>query len=154
MLINFVVFIIDMEKQHTGYYEGILQLRDPTDEVLDYFDSWISKQKNVSITKAVKLKTGYDFYLTSNKSLLAIGKKLYVRFGGEQKISSKLHTVRRQTSKELYRVTVMFRPPKFKRGDIVEVRGQKLRIKQMKRKVLGIDVESGKKVWFDYGDAR
>ena len=143
-----------MEKGHTGYYEGILQLREPTKDVLDYFDKWMSKQKNVSITKAVKLKTGYDFYLTSNKSLLAIGKKLYERFGGEQKISRKLHTVRKQTSKKLYRVTIMFRPPKFKRGDIVNVRGQELKIKLLKRRVLGIDVETGKKVWFDYGDAR
>ena len=48
----------------------------------------------------------------------------------------------------------MFRPPKFKKGDVVEIRGQKLRVKLLKRKVLGIDVDSGKKVWFEYDEVR
>ena len=142
-----------MTEKHAGYFEGVMQLRDPTDEVLEYFEKLV-QEKKVKIAKVDELKTGYDFYFDSNKKLLAIGKKLYVRFGGEHKISSSLHTVRKQTSKELYRVTVMFRPPKFKRGDIVDFRGQKLRVKQLKRKVLGIDVESGKKVWFEYSDIR
>ena len=141
-----------MEQKHSQYFEGILQLRDPTKEVLNYFYKLISQRKDVRIMKEVKLKTGYDFFLTSNKALMMIGKKLYTRFGGEQKISRKLHTVRKQTSKRLYRVTVMFRPPKFKAGDIVKVRGQELKIKLLKRRVLGIDVETGKKIWFDYED--
>jgi len=142
------------EKQkHAGYFEGILQLREPTKDVLNYFNKLIS-EKRVGIAKIVKLKTGYDYYLDNNKAMLAIGKKLFDRFGGELKTSRTLYTVKRQTSKKVYRVTVMFRPPKFKSGDIVNVRGQKLRVKMLKRRVLGVDVESGKKVWFDYEDVR
>ena len=141
-------------QKHSQYFEGILQLRDPTKKVLDVFLKVLKERKDVRIMKEVKLKNGYDFYLTSNKALIIIGKKLYNRFGGEYKISRKLHTVRKQTSKKLYRVTVMFRPPKFKAGDIVKVKGQELRVKILKRKVLGIDIESGKKVWFEYGDVR
>ena len=142
------------EKKNPQYYEGILQLREPTKDVLNYFRKIISRRGDVSITKEIKVKNGYDFYLTSNKALIIIGKKLFSRFGGEQKISRKLYGVRRATSKKLYRITLMFRPPKFKIGDVVDVRGMKVKVKMLKRRILGMDIKTGKKIWFDYDDVR
>ena len=143
----------EKKEKHSQYFEGTMQLREPTKEVTDYFNKLISEKK-VRIAKIVKLKTGKDYYLDNNKAMLAIGKKLFERFGGELKTSRKLYTVKRQTSKKVYRVTVMFRPPKFKKGDIVNYRGSKLEVVMLKKQVLGKDIESGKKVWFNYEEAR
>lgn len=92
------------------YYEGILQLRNINDEeVFNLFRNQLKKHPDVFVSKEVKQKTGMDYYLSSNKFVLMLGRKLNKTFKGELKISRKIHTRDRQTSKNLYRVTVLFR---------------------------------------------
>ncbi len=127
-----------------NYYQGILQLRDVNDEVIDFVKQQVKKRENVLITKAIRLPNGVDYYLTSQKFLTSLGKKLRESFGGELKISSKLHTRNRQ-GRDLYRVTVLFRLLKFKAGDIVEVRGVKFRLISIRKKIFARNIKTGKK---------
>lgn len=90
------------------YFEAKLQLRPFNKEVFNYVIKQI-KKNNVLIAKEVKLKYGIDLYLTSNRFALALGKKLKKAFKGTLKISRTLYSRDRQTSKTLYRVTVLFR---------------------------------------------
>jgi nonsense-mediated mRNA decay protein 3 len=69
----------------------------------------IDKRKDVAITRIEKLKTGVDFYITSQRFARSLGKMLKDNFKGELKISYKLHTRDRQTSRDKYRATIMFR---------------------------------------------
>ena len=91
------------------YYESKLQLRPYDKKVLDYVKKKIEKRKDVFISKEIKLKTGIDLYLSSNKFALILGKQLKKSFKGEVKISRKLFSVSKTTSKKIYRVTVCFR---------------------------------------------
>ena len=91
------------------YFEGILQLRNPNEEVLNFISNQFKRNEKVWIAKQERLKTGIDLYISSNKFLLALGKKLKKSFKGELKTSRKLHTKNRLTSKNVYRVTVLFR---------------------------------------------
>ena len=110
-----------------NYYEGKLQLRNPNEEVINFirnqfklrnsknFES-LENSKNfqkhnekVWIAKQETVKNGMDLYISSNRFLLALGKKLKKSFKGELKKSRKLHSKDRQTSKTTYRVTVLFR---------------------------------------------
>jgi len=57
---------------HNDYFEGILQLRNPNDEVISFINSQIKKRTGVFITKEQKGNNGIDFYITSQKYLQAL----------------------------------------------------------------------------------
>ena len=128
-----------------NYYQGILQLRDVDNEVVDFVRNQIDKRNDVLITKTVKAGNGIDMYITSQKFIRILGKKLKESFGGEVKTSVKLHTKSR-TGKDLYRVNVLFRPIKYKRGDIVVVRGDEVKLLAVGRRIFARDMKTGKKI--------
>ena len=101
-----------------NYFEAIIQLRPYNDEVFSFIESQILKRKDhVEITKLVEQKTGVDVYLTSQRFARGLGSKLKRRFrGGVLKMTRKLHTRDKQRSRNVYRVTVLFRwtPPEKK----------------------------------------
>ncbi len=100
-----------MRKQlHSRYYEAILQLRPESVEVINFVDEFLSRRGDCKITQIKTLKTGIDLYLTSQRAARALGGKLKRRFkNGELTLSRSLHHRDRFTSKEAYRVTVLFR---------------------------------------------
>ncbi|MBS3171032.1 hypothetical protein J4449_00300 [Candidatus Woesearchaeota archaeon] len=97
------------ENRHSNYYEAILQLRPYNEKVVDFILKKISERKNVYIAKEVPLKTGIDLYLTDQRFARALGRRLKRNFKGKLILSRKLHTRDRQTSRNIYRVTVCFR---------------------------------------------
>lgn len=128
-----------------NYYQGILQLRDVNDEIISFVHNQIQKRHDAAITKTVKIANGVDLYITSQKFIRILGKKLKESFGGEMKISSKLHTKSRQ-GKDLYRVNVLFKLSKFRKGDVVSVRGDKVKLIRIGKKIFARNLKSGKKV--------
>ena len=128
-----------------NYYQGILQLRDVNDEIYGFVQSQISKRDDAAVTKTVKYPNGLDLYITSQKFIKIIGKKLKESFGGQITTSAKLHT-RSKSGKDLYRVNVLFRPAKYRRGDIVTVRGDKVKLLQVGRRIFALDLKTGKKI--------
>jgi NMD protein affecting ribosome stability and mRNA decay len=134
------------------YFEGILQLRNPNGLVLDFVSRQTENKEGVFIAKKVKMINGWDFYYSSQKFLQNLGRKLQKTFGGELKISTKLFTQNRMTSKLVYRVNVLFRLPTVKKGDIVTLRGEDFEIIGMGHKVVAKSKETGKKVRLEYED--
>ena len=98
-----------MQIKHKDYYEAILQLRPRDKELLNFTLNQVNKDPNVSIAKQIDHKTGYDIYLTSQRFAQQLIRKLRSSFEGTVKISRKLHTTSRVTSKKVYRLTVCFR---------------------------------------------
>ena len=135
-----------MKLARSDYYQGILQLRDVNDEIISFVRNQIKKRKDeVAITKTVNLPNGLDLYITSQKFIRVLGKKLKESFGGELKISAKLHTRNRQ-GKDLYRVNVLFRLSKHKKGYVVSIRGEQVRLIRIGRKTFARNMKTGKKV--------
>ena len=134
-----------MKLPRSNYFQGILQLRDVNNEILSFVHNQIKKRSDIAVTKTVTFPNGIDLYITSQKFIRILGKKLKDRFGGELKISSKLHT-RSKQGKDLYRVNVLFKLSKYKKGDIVFVRGDKLRLISIGKKIFARNSETGKKV--------
>ena len=97
------------KQKHELYYEAIIQLRPANNQLLSYIDNQIEKRNDVFISKIDELKTGIDIYISSRKFAMALGKKLKKAFPGELKLSRTLFSQDRQTSKKIYRVTVLFR---------------------------------------------
>jgi NMD protein affecting ribosome stability and mRNA decay len=113
---------------HDEYFEGILQLRDPRDEIIKYIKTTVDKRENVRISKEKNVKGGVDLFFSSQKFMLGLGVKLQKRFGGDMKISKKLHTRDKQRSKDIYRGYLYFRPSKYKKDDIINHRGDKIKV--------------------------
>ncbi|MDP3765482.1 MAG: NMD3-related protein [Nanoarchaeota archaeon] len=134
-----------MKLPRSDYFQGILQLRDINDEIVSFVHNQIKKRGDVAVTRNVKFSNGIDLYITSQKFIRILGKKLKDSFGGELKISAKLHT-RNKQGKDLYRVNVLFRLSKYKKGDIVSVRGDEVRLISLGRKIFAKNVKTGKKV--------
>lgn len=141
-----------MQIKPNNYFEGILQLRNVDTEVIEFAIGEIEKVGNSNIAKIQKIKSGIDIYLSPQKLLRSLGNKLQNRFGGQILVSTKLHTVSRVTSRELYRVNMLFRLPNFKKGDIIEYKGDKIKIITMQKKVFAKDIKTGKKLNISFKD--
>ena len=122
-----------------------MQLRNVNDEILAFVRNQIKKRDDVAITKTARVGSGVDLYITSQKFIRILGKKLKESFGGELKVSEKLHTRNRQ-GKDLYRVNVLFRLLKYKKGDIFSIRGEQLRLIRIGKKVFAKNMRNGRKV--------
>ena len=138
-------------KAGSQYFEGTLQIRDATPKVIDFVRNDIAKhaKKGVHITKESGRGKNKDFQLTSTKYMRQLGKRLKSRFNGEITETVKLFTRDKQTSRDVYRTNVLFRMRHYKVGDIIESKGRKVRIKTLGKRVSGIDVKTGKKVFVD-----
>lgn len=95
--------------RHDGYYEAVIQIRPRDKEVLNYVRNQIRKKKSVQISREDFFKYGIDIYVTDQKFARNLGQKLKKVFKGELKITKSIHTKNRQTSREVYRGTVLFR---------------------------------------------
>jgi len=141
-----------MKAKHKDYFEGILQLRNINDEVIDFVVKEIEKTEDTYIAEIKKVTNGFDVYVSRQRFLRSLGNKLQQRFGGQLIVSTKLHTRHKQTGKELHRVNLLFRMPKFKKGDIIEYKGDEIKIIAMHKKVLAKDVKTGKKLNLNFKD--
>lgn len=100
-----------------NYFEGVLQLRNPHGEVVRMIKNQINKNPGVFVAKEIPQPDGMDLYFSSNRFLLTLGRRLKKSFTGELKITRRIYTVDRMTSKNIYRVTVLFRVADKGEGD-------------------------------------
>lgn len=135
-----------MEPKHAEYFEGVLQLRDPNTEVIEFIHELFTKREYAFISKELKVRGGIDFYVSSQKYLRGLANVLQGKFGGDIKISRRLHTRDKQSSKDLYRCYLMFRPSKYQKGDIIKYNGEDIKIISAVKEIFGINQTTNKKV--------
>jgi nonsense-mediated mRNA decay protein 3 len=134
------------------YFEGILQLRNVSDEVVEFAVREIEKNQDSNIAKIKTVKNGVDIYLAPQKFLRSLGNKLQQKFGGQITVSTKLHTRNRVTSRDVYRVNMLFKLPQFKKGDVIEYRGDKIEILSVHKKIFAKDIKTGRKLNLSFKD--
>jgi NMD protein affecting ribosome stability and mRNA decay len=139
---------------HKNYYEGILQLREATDEVVDFVMADIDRQrpKGVFLTKVEKVRGGVDLYLSSKRYISNLGRQLYAMFGGEMKSSAQLYTRDHQSGKDVYRLNVYFCPSQYKKGQLIKVRNVVLKITSCAKKINAVNLVTGKRAHAEYSD--
>lgn len=139
-------------KANTQYYEGVLQLRNAGEEVRDAVKSELAKcsLKGVHLTKEKEVKGGVDYYITSGTFLRSFATDLHNRYGGELKLTARLFSRDRLTSREVYRVMALIRLPDFTRGEVMGIDGRVIRVTSIERTVVhGIDLATGKRASAD-----
>ncbi|MBS3110258.1 hypothetical protein J4227_07050 [Candidatus Woesearchaeota archaeon] len=128
------------------YYEGILQLRNPNDEIIGFILQEMEAKGDVYITKKIRAKNGIDVYVSSQHFLQNLGKKLKQKFGGKLKVSTRIHTRNRQRSKDVYRITVYYEAPLAGKNDVVLVENKVVKINVVGKTIIGINLGTGAKV--------
>lgn len=149
------LFIIPVEIQTTycnncrkkqgDYFEGVLQLRNLNDNILKYVDTYIEKY-NVYISKRNETTGGINLRFSDKKKIQNLGHLLKKNYGGVLKISPKLHTRDKQTSKEVYRVNVYYKAPDYKKGDVIKIENKLILVSVVKKNITGIDLKLDKKI--------
>jgi len=134
-------------RHKSGYFEGVLQLRNVDDEVIDYAVDEARKQnqRGIFITKKLKVRNGFDIYLTKRGYIHELGRELLNKFGGETKASKKLFSRDKQRSRDIYRINVLFRQSKFRKGDILNIDGELFKIRNTDKNITLINIKTGKK---------
>ncbi|MFH1848686.1 MAG: NMD3-related protein [archaeon] len=133
------------QPKHSKYFEGILQIRNQNEDMLDFINHYL-ESKGASITNRKKLKSGLDLYITSRRAIQALGRELLKRYGGTMKMSPHLFTADRQTSKLVYRVNVLFRALGIKAGDVIVIDNRPILIQKTGSVISGTDLQSGKRL--------
>lgn len=141
------------QSKNPQYFEGFLQLRNCSREVSDFVRRLTLKHPTAFISKEKKVKNGIDFSFSDNKFLRALGKKLQESFVGQVKTSATLHTRDRQRSKDLHRLTVLFRELHFKKGDVLIYQGEEVKVIKIGNDVLVQELKSGKKAHISLEEA-
>ncbi len=132
-------------------YNGILQVRNPTKEITDFVKMELKNAKEgIHCIKEEEVVNGKDYKITDAQFTRNLSRRLQNKFGGELLITAKLVSRSSQTSKDLYRITALFRYPKFRKGDIVSYRGREVKIINFTKKVFVEDVQTHKKEQANY----
>ncbi len=149
------------QKEKTGYFEGILQLRNPTDEVRDFIERDLksASKKGVFISKTAEMKKGVDLYFTNKNHMKLLAQRIHNAFGGVLKINSQLFSHNHETSKDIFRVNAYVELPLFKKNGVVSfipggARNQDtsrhyFRILSLGKLVQAYDLLFGKRVAFE-----
>jgi len=136
------------------YFEGTLQLRNCPQKVIDFVADEINKREKVWIAKTKKVRNGIDLLISSNTFLKQIGKKLQGKFTGEVIYSKTLFSRNRLTQKEIFRGCVLFRYHDFKKGDIIIVRGEDVKVISIGKTIFGKSLETNKKMQIKFDQLR
>ncbi|HDM35925.1 MAG TPA: hypothetical protein ENG09_01535 [Candidatus Syntrophoarchaeum butanivorans] len=133
-----------------GYYEAILQIRaegrtpspEEVESCLEIIDDRIEHHGSF-VTRLQEVKKGVDVYIGAKSAAQDSGREIIRRFGGEIITSPKL--VGRRGGKDIYRLTVLVRLPRFVAGDIVNFRGRYVLLTSISRGGEGIYLEDWRK---------
>ncbi|HLC32956.1 MAG TPA: NMD3-related protein [Candidatus Nanoarchaeia archaeon] len=138
-----------MNERPSTYFEGILQLRSNTPQLLAWVHKRIKQDGKARVAKEKKITGGVDLYLSDQHYLQSLGRKINHEFVGLIKVSRRLHTVNKMTSKLLYRVTVLFQQLHWKRGQKVMIDGEEFEIMNIADRVQIKNVKSGERSLID-----
>ena len=134
-----------MPEKPPQYFEGVLQLRDVSDEVLDWVHDEIIRAGRARIAKAREVRGGVDLYLSAQHYMQSLGKMLQQRFGGILKVTGRLYTTDHMTSRFVYRMTVLFRQLPCKTGEMITYHGEQWKVMGVGNQISLQNVKSGEK---------
>jgi NMD protein affecting ribosome stability and mRNA decay len=128
-------------KSKSTYFEGILQVKNATQEVIDFIYNDVRKlaSKGIFITKDVLTKDRADFFITDQTYIKTLANKLQSQFGGTVSLNAKLFSQDQHAGKDLFRLTVLLDLPIYKKQDIIIVNDKPYIIKSLQNKINVVD---------------
>jgi NMD protein affecting ribosome stability and mRNA decay len=126
------------------YFEAVVQLRNVTPEATRLAFKEL-QQRKVTISKEEELKNGVDLYVDNKVAAKNLVYHLQKKVGGLVKLSPTLFSRNRQTGKEIYRLTTLFKQFPYKRGEEFDFGGKTYTVLSSNKEVIVQDKETKKK---------
>ncbi|PIY60584.1 hypothetical protein COY95_01015, partial [Candidatus Woesearchaeota archaeon CG_4_10_14_0_8_um_filter_47_5] len=132
-------------RQGSMYFEAIVQMKTGRKEIHAFFEERVQERTNkgMCISKKMPVKESVHYYLTGQRHLRGIMQQLVDRFGGEIVVSKKLFSEDHLSSRNVYRVTVLYRPPEFQKGSVILYNNRAMRVAGLGKTALLEDLETG-----------
>jgi len=130
-------------EQHQDYFEAIIQLRNTEEGVIKFVYANI-EMDSIVIAKEKWSKHGVDIFVDNKIFARNLGKTLHANFGGMLKSSATLFSRDRQSGKNLYRLTVLFKQFPYKKGETFMFKGERYKILKLGKTLL-VENEKNKK---------
>jgi NMD protein affecting ribosome stability and mRNA decay len=136
------------QRQKTSYFDGILQIRSSRKDVMQHIQERISTALNhrVFISNIEEHKNGVDLYFSDKRKMQRIAHDLHDRFGGTLSEHPTLFSYNHQSSKDLYRLTILLTLPTMIKGDVVDSSGTPVLITKVAGMVQGKNIITGKEI--------
>lgn len=138
----------------SSYFEGVLQLKNPTNEVMDYIDSQFKKieKKGIFVTDQKESKAMVELFITDQTYLKVLAQNIQKQFGGKLSMNETLFSHNRQSGKDLYRLTILLVLPSLKKQDIIYFKKRIYIITNLSDKIIIKDIENENKTKISYDD--
>jgi len=136
--------VTEPKLRHESYFEATIQLRNVTKEVIDYVIKEID-DNGVVISREVEIENGMDFNVDNKTFARQLGKQLQNKFSGAVKMSASVFSRDKMSSKEIFRVTMLFKQFPLKIGEEFSYKGKQYKISALGYKLVAEDIESKKK---------
>jgi nonsense-mediated mRNA decay protein 3 len=140
-------------KKNTEYFEGILQIRNPDEDILEFLNHELyrAEEKLIFVTNVEKVKNGFDYYITSKKHITRIAQSLQSQFGGTVKVSEQLFSHDSLRSKDIFRINVLYNCPDTKKGDVIKYNDKIYLVTSVTKQIYvkELDSETKSKISFD-----
>ncbi|MGV8086926.1 MAG: NMD3-related protein [Candidatus Woesearchaeota archaeon] len=145
-------------KKGTKYFEGILQIRNASDEIYQFIKNDLIKNrsKGVHITKEIiidNIGRDRDYYYTDKRYLNIISAKLREHFGAIVKHNAQLFSIDWETSKNLYRLNVLVEFPHYNKNDVIKIDKQLYLIVSMDEKIHVVNLITNTKTLFPHKES-
>jgi len=145
-------------KEGTKYFEGILQVRNASNEVLDFIKNDLAKNrsKGFHINKETYIDdTGLnvDYFYTNKGYMRIVAEKLKNHFGAVLKQNAQLFSINWETSKNIYRLNILVELPKYHKNDVIKIGTQLFKIVSMDEKIHVLNLENNSKTLIAHKDS-
>jgi nonsense-mediated mRNA decay protein 3 len=160
----------DCSKYESGYYESVIQIRAdrrvPTPDEIESIDKILIERANklskknrmAYIADRIVLKEGVDYYVGSYKAAKSLLDSIREVFGGIVKESPKIAGRDKSKGKDLYRIWISLRLPRFHRGDFIEYENIKGQVTGFNAKKIMFNElnsqDTGSVIWKDYDNIK
>jgi nonsense-mediated mRNA decay protein 3 len=136
-------------KRQSRYYEAVLQIRGVEQDeeeikrlTIGYLERLRGRDSGAFISDFKIVKNGFDIYLGSRSAGRKASHYLAKKYGGMVKESPKL-VGKSRDGRDLYRVNISLRLPRFRADDILSHGSKTLQLRGFKRdKVIAYDLDS------------
>ena len=140
--VNFTEAPFVSKEKGGNYFQGILQIRNPSPELLEYVHNAITAKQGVFTSKTITVPNGLDLYLSDNTFIRSLALTIQKLYCVNVMFTSTLHSFDHQKSKELHRLTAMIYCFSCAKGDILEYKHQFYKVKQVQKKAHLINIFS------------
>jgi NMD protein affecting ribosome stability and mRNA decay len=139
-------------KRDSTYFEGILQIRNPDDDLLSFLDSEFQKaeKERIFVTAYKKHKKGFDYYMTSKRFISKLVNTLKEKYGGSVKLSEKLFSYDPQKGKDIFRLNAIYVKPLVSKGNIIVVNKSPCEVVSLGKDAFAKNLETGQKIRLDF----